>query len=175
VNEAEQRLDAIRAYVAVFRFLNLTLTAHLADADDGSFGAWFILHNGALCRDRAGLGSNDPGYASFVKNRETARYDLGGLCSGEPGTGTDWAAATMQRDTFSSAEAYAAMVRFLDAYMARGCGDSLGAAFREFSVMDRDGLPAHEDVADAWRTAWAEATRAASDDDLLVLSGGEPE
>ena len=143
---AHERLDALRAYVAAYRFLNLTLPASCV-ADDDASGAWFLLHNGEL-RIGNGLTSNDPAYW--------------------PG---DWDEATRSARTLDFGTAYGALLRFLKAYAERGASDPLLTAIAWLAVTDGDGLPTDAALCAAWQQAWSEAGASTSEEDMIRLTG----
>jgi hypothetical protein len=142
---AQRTLDTLRAYVAAYRFLQLTLPVLCADDTHGA-GAWFLLHNGELSLSN-GLVSSDPAYWP-----------------------DDWDAATGNARALDPSAAHHALLRFLNAYSARGTSAPLRAAIERFAETNAAGVPVDEALRGAWERAWSEAEATTTEAQMVSLT-----
>jgi hypothetical protein len=125
----------LRDYAAAYRFLNTALAERIPkDLKDPFFPFWFISLNGELEELPDGtILSSDPAY--FPE---------------------DWDTGAARATGDGDRRAYATLLRFLEAFIARGSTPAFGTFVRMLAPSD-DGLPSD----DALRVSWTESVAAA--------------
>jgi hypothetical protein len=128
-------LDSLQSYAAAVHVLNRVLGAEYERTNNFD-SLYFISVSAELEEGAAGVVSHDPAYWP-----------------------NDWSEALGQTGPVEQADAYAALLRFVAAFVVRGCDDSFRAAIARLDAVE-DGLPRDPELLRWWTEAWEKSARA---------------